>query len=100
VGDATIEGAIAAAVGAAVARAIAPLLREVASLPAVVTATGGRWCSRAEAAEVLGVSRDTIDRRIADGTLMSRRLGRIVRVLLEAPAGDDEIAALAREARS
>ena len=59
----------------------------------------GRWVSRREAAEALGISVDSVDRRIADKGLRARRIGRAVRVLLEPLATDQEIAALAAEAR-
>lgn len=60
--------------------------------------TARRWVSIAEAAEYAGVSDKTIRRRIADGSLPARRLGRrLLRVELAdidemmrpVPAGGD-----------
>jgi excisionase family DNA binding protein len=54
-----------------------------------------------QAAEALGVSLSTIRRRVRDGSLPCKRLGRAVRVDLAAvrPADAGEIAELARRAR-
>ena len=59
----------------------------------------GRWVSRAEAAETLGISVDTVDRRIVDGSLRVRRIGRAVRVQLEPATSDEQIAQLVAGAR-
>lgn len=84
--------------------ALAPLAAEVrglradvAAMRAELAAQASRWVSRAEAAQALGVSLDTLDKRIAsgDGTLRVRRLGRAVRVLVLPPPTDVEIAQLA-----
>lgn len=56
-----------------------------------------------EASRVLGVHEDTIRRRIADGTIPSRKLGKLVRVdLSDAARGpsDDEVARTASRAGS
>jgi len=78
---------------------VAALRAEVASLrstlpPALVTL--------AEAAERLGVSVRTLRRRVKDGTLPVRRIGRSLRVDLDAlrPASPDEVERQARAARS
>jgi hypothetical protein len=54
------------------------------------TLAPGRWMSRAEATREFGVSVDTMDLRIADGALRCRRVGRSVRVLIEAPGRDNQ----------
>jgi excisionase family DNA binding protein len=94
-----LEAALRDLIASAVSEATAPLVREVRELRAVVAAKSSKWVSRADAAEALGVSTDTISRRCADGSLRSRKLGRSVRVLLESPATEDQISVLAAEAR-
>lgn len=86
-------------VGTAVREAVRPLERELRDLRAAVSAGPARWLSRREAAEALGISTDTIDRQVRDGTLQVRRAGRAIRVLVAPPATDYEIAALAAETR-
>jgi hypothetical protein len=83
---------------------LAPLRAEMAAVRAelqrVREALGaGRWVSRREAAEALGLSVDSIDRRCGDGSLRSRRLGRAVRILIEPTTNENQIAELARAAR-
>lgn len=87
-------------VAGAVREATAPLVAELRELRAAVGANSARWMSRVEAARTLGISLDTLDRRLRDRSLRSQRLGRAVRVLLEQPATEDKIAELATEART
>ena len=84
----------------AVADAVAPLRRELRELRAAVNAGSARWLSRRQAAEMLGVSQDTIDRRVRDGSLRARTIGRRCLFLVEPPASEQEIARLATEARA
>jgi len=95
-----LDEALRVLVAGAVADAVAPLEREMRALHAAVRAGASRWVSRREAAEALGVSPDTIDRRLRDGSLRVQRMGRTVRVLLEPPPTEDKIGELAREART
>lgn len=92
-------GAMSQMVGQAFSAALAPLAAELRALRALVAPPEHRWGSRREAADFYGASRDTIDRRVKDGTLRSRRLGRKVLVEMEGGADDIKIAALARTAR-
>ncbi len=80
----TLEDAFAATARAAVREALAEAIPTlVAQLTAAVRAQQTeRWVRRAEAAKVLALSIDTVDRRIRDGALTSRRIGKSVRVLL------------------
>lgn len=39
-----------------------------------------QWLSVQDAADVLNVSRDTIRRRLADGTIPAIRIGRLIRI--------------------
>jgi len=41
---------------------------------------GQKFVSVAEAAEILGMSRNTIYRRVYDGSLKSRRIGNLIRI--------------------
>jgi len=93
-----IDETIRAIVREAIAEAHAPLLDEIRQLRAVVAASGAKWVSRRDAAEALGVSLDSIDRRCADRSLQSRKVGRSVRVMLEPLATDGEIVAMAQKA--
>lgn len=93
--DTAIRAAFADAVraeGDRIVRAIVTELR--ASRPP-------RLLSVADAAAELGISACSVRRHVADGSLPSRRVG--ARVLIDmtaaTPAGDDEIARRAREAR-
>jgi excisionase family DNA binding protein len=97
----TFDAALAEVVGAA----MAPLADEIRELRATVDAlraaspptlvTVGEACRRT------GLSPATVRRRVADGTLPSRRIGRSVRVDLAAlrPMDPATVAALAMEAR-
>lgn len=93
------------------------LLREQREQRAERQHQGGRWGSRNEAARHYDLSVDTIDARIADGTLRAKKLGpepddrrdtkgrridrRRVLVWIEGPPRTaDEIDALAQEART
>lgn len=53
----------------------AAILAELRGLRAERQHDAGRWATRAEAAEHLGVSLDTIDARLRDGGLQGKRLG-------------------------
>lgn len=46
--------------------------------------TNRRYLSITEACEITGLSRNTINRRIADGTLKALRMGRNIRITREA----------------
>jgi len=94
-----IDQALRELVRDAVREAQMPLVQRLASLESALAASSARWVSRADAAERLGCSPDTIDRLIAAGELPSRRIGRAVRVLVAPPVTDDQIAALAAGAR-
>jgi hypothetical protein len=58
------------------------------------------WRTRAAMAQARGCSIDTVDRMIERGELRSRKSGRRVTVLDEAPATDLEVARLAARAVS
>ena len=90
-----IRALVAEAVAASEARIIAAVVAEIRAARPV------RLVSVAQAAAELGISACSIRRRIADGSLPSRRLGGRVLVDLSAiqPHSDDEIARLARAAR-
>jgi hypothetical protein len=94
----------------------AAILRELRELRAERQHQGGRWGSRAQAAQHHGRGLDWIDARIADGSLRSRKLGpdpvarrdklgrridrRRVQVWIDGPPGTrEEIGRLAAEAR-
>jgi excisionase family DNA binding protein len=92
-----------AAISEAVERAVAPLVETqrklVAEIEQLRRALPAQLVTVKEAAEALGVHEDTIRRRIADGSLPSRRVGKRVRVDLSAathPPTEGEIARLAR----
>jgi excisionase family DNA binding protein len=68
-------------VAAACHLATAPLAAEVASLRrALEERMPVVFLSRAEAAEQLDVSIDTVDKMVRDGRLVARRAGRAVRI--------------------
>jgi excisionase family DNA binding protein len=89
----------------AVERAVAPLVAELRELRAAVWAMSAALppvlATTPEAAGRLGVSVSTVRRRIKDGSIPVRRIGRSVRVDLAAlkPLSEDDVARLAREAR-
>lgn len=90
----------------AVEAAVAPLhaeLRQLRSLvEELVRRSPPRLGTLAEAAELLGVHRDTAHKMWRRGEIQGRRIGRAVRVDLAAlrPATDDELAdAMARGGR-
>ncbi len=96
-----IEDAIARIVADAVRGAVAPLAAEVAQLRRALD-DRDRWITRADAAGRLGVSLDTIDRSIVDGSIVAQRVGRAVRVDAASlvPASEAEITRMAHGARS
>lgn len=94
----TLEAAIAEAVRAAVEPLVESNRRLATEIEQLRRALPAQLVSVQEAARVLGVHEDTIRRRIADGTLPSRRVGKRVRVDLTATTrgpSEDEIARLA-----
>lgn len=95
-----IDDALRSLISETVTAAVAPLVEEVRQLRAAVASSAAKWVSRREAAEILKVSVDTVDRMIERRDLQVRRAGRTVRVLLQAPATDIEIARIASEARA
>lgn len=80
----SIEDTIAAAVQAHVSPLVAEVQRMTAELEALRRALPSRLVTLAEAAEQLGVSLATVRRRVRDGSLPSKRIGRAVRVDLSA----------------
>lgn len=94
------------ALAAAVSRAVEPMAAELRSLRTAVEdlrhAQPAQMLSVAQAAERLGISTCTVRRRVADGTLPSKHVGR--RVLVPAdtiqPVDDAEVARLAAAARA
>lgn len=76
-----IDDHLRALVEDAVSAAVRPLAERIADLRRQLDERlPSRAVTRAEAAEALGVSVDTIDRRIRDGELRVLRLGRSVRI--------------------
>lgn len=55
----------------------------------IMKAPTPEWLTRQEAADLLRVSVKTIDRRLADGTLKGRKVGRSVRVSRASLLGED-----------
>ncbi len=84
-----------AALDARLARIEEDLARLIRSAPSALVPID-------EAARLMGVSVSTVRRQIKDGSIPSRRIGRSVRVDLAAlrPLDGEEVARLAREARS
>lgn len=95
----TIDASLYQLVAAATAEAVRPLADQIRALRAEVAAQGSRWVSRRDYASTMGISIDSVDRSIARGDLKSRRVGRSIRVQIEQSASNDEVAALAAEAR-
>jgi excisionase family DNA binding protein len=96
----TVEDAIAAAVAARIVPEIRAAVRaEVAELARRLPAQLG---TIEEAAKLLEVSTRTIRRNIKAGSIPYRKVGRSVRVDLDAlrPLSSDDIAAAARATRS
>jgi excisionase family DNA binding protein len=91
---------------AAVAAEVAPLRTEVARLASQVEALRRAippaLVAVPEAAKAIGVSEATVRRRIKDGSIPVRRVGRAVRVDLAALRSPDsaEVARLAQAARN
>lgn len=84
---------------------ITPLVAQIGALTAEVAqlrrSQPPALASLAEAADRLGLSLSTIRRRVRDGSIPTRRVGRRVLVDLNAlrPLDDVEVAQMAREAR-
>lgn len=91
----TIEETIASAVASSVTPLLAELRRMSAELEALRHMLPSQLVTLAEAAERLGISLATARRRVKDGSLPCRRLGRSVRVDLSALGGptNGEVAA-------
>jgi excisionase family DNA binding protein len=93
------------ALAAVVADAVAPLATEIRELRATVealrAASPPTLVTVGEACRVTGLSPATVRRRIADGTIPSRRIGRSVRVDLATLRGPtpEQVAQQAAEAR-
>jgi excisionase family DNA binding protein len=83
-GRVTLDESIAATVEAAVARAVEPLRREMAELRRAQEAGA---MTVAEAARRLGVSPRTVQRQVAAGKIPALRLGRTVRIPVDAVLG-------------
>lgn len=94
------------ALAAAVERAVAPLVARIETLTTEVAAlraaSPSQWVSQQRAAELLGVSVQTIAAMAGRGELVTRHAGR--RVLVDAgslrPRDPGEVARLARAART
>lgn len=76
----SIEESIAAAVAAQLAPLRAELRQMTAEVQALRRALPPQLLTQAQAAEHLGLSLSTVRRRVKDGTLPSKRVGRSVRV--------------------
>ncbi|HVV50498.1 MAG TPA: hypothetical protein VHO06_12610 [Polyangia bacterium] len=97
-----IEQAIAEAVERALAAAEKRIVDAVVAEMARRWPEPDGWHTRAELAEQLDVSVDTVDRRIAagDSTIEVQKIGRAVRCRLRPRPTEAEIARLAAEARA
>lgn len=82
----SIEDAIAAAVQAHVSPLVVEIQRLSAQVGELRRALPARLVTLAEAAEQLGVSLATVRRRVRDGSLVSKKLGRAVRIDLSSSA--------------
>lgn len=98
----TLEDAISGALAAELAPLRAEIRRLVSEVEAVRRALPPRLMTVAEAAAALGVSVGTIRRRVKDGSLPFRRMGRSLRVDLSAQraATVAEVVELAEAARN
>lgn len=98
----TIEETIAASLAAHVTPVLAELREVRAELEALRRALPPQLVSMADAAKHLGLSLATVRRRVRDGTLPSRRIGRNVRVDLSAahPMTETEVVQLSKRART
>lgn len=76
----TVDETIAAAVQAQVSPVLSELRRLTAEVEALRRALPTRMLSISEAAEHLGISVATVRRRVRDGSLPSKKLGRSVRI--------------------
>lgn len=100
--DSALDDMLRRLVAAEVRREISPLVAEVAALRrAVDDRLPKRLLTRSEAAMMLGVSLDSIDRRVEDGTLHAIKVGRSVRIDPNGlrPTDAGEIARLVRSSR-
>jgi excisionase family DNA binding protein len=97
----TIDAALSAVVADAVAPVVAELRELRATVDALRAASPPTLVTVGEACRLTGLSPATVRRRVADGTLPSRRIGRSVRVDMAAlrPIDPGEIARLSMEAR-
>lgn len=77
----SFEETIESAVAAAVRRELAPLQEAVAAL---ATRLPARLLTVEEAAKELGVHKETVRRRVRSGELASRRVGRAIRIDIDA----------------
>lgn len=91
----SIEDTIAAAVQSHVSPLLIELRRLAAEIEAMRRALPPQLVTMSEAAERLGVSLATVRRRVKDGTLPVKRVGRSPRVDLSSlhPAPADDVAA-------
>jgi len=98
----SIEDTISGTLAAQLAPLRVEIRRLTAEVEAVRRALPPQLVSVAEAAEVLGVSVATVRRRVKDGTLPYRQIGRAVRVDLSAQraATVAEVVELAEAARN
>lgn len=77
----SFEETIEAAVAAGVRRELAPLLERIEALASRLPA---RLLTVAEAAKELGVHQRTVRRQVASGELAARKVGRSVRIDIDA----------------
>lgn len=96
----SIDETIAAAVEAQVSPVLAELRRLTAEVEALRRALPARLVKMREAAEQLGVSLATVRRRVKDGSLPSKKLGRSVRVDLSAAAPAEAVEARVLDIRT
>lgn len=86
----SIEETLAAAVSAQLEPMRAELRRMTAELAAMRRALPPQLVTMTQAAKALGLSLSTVRRRVRDGSLPSKRVGRSVRVDLAAVSGPAE----------
>jgi len=98
----TIDAALAEAFDAALAPVVAELRELRVKVEALCVASPPTLVTVGEACRLTGLSPATVRRRIADGTMPSRRIGRSVRVDLASlrPTDPATVTALAAEARA
>jgi excisionase family DNA binding protein len=98
----SLDATLAEVVGAAVAPVVAELRELRATVEALRAASPPTLVTVGEACRLTGLSPATVRRRVADGTMPSRRIGRSVRVDLASlrPTDPATVTALAAEARA